>query len=299
MGARATRMKTFVRSTLFFLVIAHWVVIPAPAATPKRHATLARLRAPQTKELHSGQSTTLLPDGNWLLLGGLGSDGKPESTAAIRNGRTGSVVQLQTGLTFARAWHSATVLPNGQVLVFGGVGRDERVVRSAELFDSVKQTFTPLKGLGLQSRAHHTATVLTDGSLLVAGGVGADGSMSVNFEEWSFRSGASRTLPALLLTPRQDHSARLLVDGTVLFWGGANTSVDSLKYGELFDPAGQTSRIEVSQPPVPNDSEAPQLAVSIPADGDGEVPVNSFVAVRFSKALAVSSVNKQTITLTG
>src|SRR5262245_45992282 len=68
-----------------------------------------------------GQSATMLPDGRWLIAGGLGPTG-PVATAALWHPGTGELQLLTPGLGVARAGHTATLLPTGAVLVFGGIG---------------------------------------------------------------------------------------------------------------------------------------------------------------------------------
>src|SRR3954453_1126379 len=69
----------------------------------------------------AGQSATLLPDGNLLLVGGFGLDGRPLAGGVVfdvqRNEPRSHAV-----LSFPRSWHTATVLPDRTVLIFGGVG---------------------------------------------------------------------------------------------------------------------------------------------------------------------------------
>jgi RHS repeat-associated protein len=264
-----------------------------------RHNRFSRLRAPQKQLLNTGQSTTLLPDGNYLLLGGVGNDGKSNTSASIRNVKTGTVTSLATGLSRARAWHSATVLPNGQVLIFGGVGSNGRLVSVAELFDPARQSFSPLTNFALQPRARHTATLLTDGTLFVAGGVGEDESPVIRLDQWDFRNGSVHNISSLLLTPREDHIATLLSDGTVLLSGGANNFEGLLKMGELFDPARETTQLIDLAVPNPKNTDIPQLAASIPAEGEKQVALNSLVAIRFTKQLEVLTINAQTVSLTG
>lgn len=274
--------------------------IPATDFGNMRHrASFRRARSPQRVDQRKGQSATLLPDGNWLLVGGIGADGQPVTDGFIRNGQSGAIVQLGTHLQFARAWHAATVLPNGQVLIHGGTGSQGQIVTAVELFDPVKQTFSMIQGTGLTPRSHHTATVLTNGMVLLAGGVGADGSPIRELEEWSFQSGVAQVVPVLLKHPREDHTAYLLADGTVLLWGGNNSSEGTLKYGEVFDPGTDTTQTETNPPPSATNTDSPMMEISNPESGDDQVSVNVFVAIRFSKPLLVSSINAQTMQLAG
>src|SRR5579872_7099092 len=57
-----------------------------------------------------GQTVTLLPNGNWLVLGGEGKKG-PVGSAILLNPNTGAVTPMNAGLGAPRAWHTATVLP--------------------------------------------------------------------------------------------------------------------------------------------------------------------------------------------
>src|SRR3989441_7507963 len=115
-----------------------------------------------------GQTSTVLPDGRWLLLGGQGPQGSTR-TAAIYDPRTGITTAL-TPLRPARAWHSATVLPDGTVLVFGGAGSNDRALAEPQIFDPGTGTFQSLSIPGITPRAHHSATLLTDGRVELSPG---------------------------------------------------------------------------------------------------------------------------------
>src|ERR1044072_8291790 len=95
----------------------------APPAKPRRPFMPARS---QTGVL-TGQTSTLLPDGRLLIVGGQDSDG-PKATISISDPRTGEVFPMAVALNQARAWHSATMLPNGRVLIVGGTGSDNKTV---------------------------------------------------------------------------------------------------------------------------------------------------------------------------
>jgi RHS repeat-associated protein len=280
---------------VFAILLTVSLGVSATVSIRHRNKSLAALA--QGNPQANGQSATLLPNGNWLLLGGLDSDGNPQAGAWIRNGQTGSVNALNSHLLTARAWHTATVLPNGMILILGGVGTNGKLVGSAELFDWTTGTFAPMPSTGLMARAHHTATVLTDGTLFVAGGIDADGTVTGRLEEWSFQSGLSTTLNTQLLIPREGQTATLLADGTVLLWGGTNPTRGEIGDGEIFDPLSEGIQIQTSLPPSLSNSGESQLAASIPANDATGVSVNAWIAFRFSAPLSVTSVNVNTVSL--
>jgi len=84
----------------------------------------------------AGQSATLLPEGQWLMLGGEGADG-PLASGYIVGGEDTGAVTLAEGLRFPRAWHTATLLAKGMVAVIGGVGKDGKPITTVEEFDTL------------------------------------------------------------------------------------------------------------------------------------------------------------------
>jgi Galactose oxidase, central domain len=110
-------------------------------------------------------TATLLPDGQVLVAGGIGSTGTSTTSAELYDPATG--IWTATGsLVTAHHSHSATLLPNGKVLVAGGVGSN---ASRAELYDPATGMWTATDNLNT-ARANHTATLLPNGKVLVAGG---------------------------------------------------------------------------------------------------------------------------------
>lgn len=245
-----------------------------------------------------GESATVLPDGRWLLLGGEGAEG-PLATASLRDPQSGAVTILPNGLLHPRAWHTATVLPDGSVLVLGGIGANGSIVDVAERFDPPNQRFGNLPPLGLAPRAHHTATVLTDGRVLIAGGTAQTGETLGELGLWDPRTGNAASPAVRLLAARRDHTATLLPDGTVLFWGGRDSHGLVLNFGEVFDPETLTVRMETAADQFGSANLPPRVEASLPPDGAENVPVDTLIALRFSKPLSVVTVSTQTVSLTG
>jgi RHS repeat-associated protein len=241
-----------------------------------------------------GQSSTPLPNGRILLLGGEGKEG-PVGTAAILDLASSTSTQLSSGLLQARAWHSATVLPNGKVFIFGGAGNGGNVLATGEVYDPATQAFSSLSPLGLTARAHHTATLLTDGTVLLAGGLDLYDQTLGTVQVWDTRSTSADNVDALLIASRSDHTATLQADGTVLLWGGKNQSGSALDYGEVYDPTTQGLRIQNFKPAP---SQGPlTVAATLPEDGTETVPLDVVITVRFSAPVLMQSANNTTAIL--
>jgi len=244
----------------------------------------------------TGQSSTLLPDGHLLLLGGNGPSGALD-IAEIKDPKSGAITSLDAKLNHARFGHTATMLPDGSVLIFGGIGKDGAVVVTGELFDPRAGVFKNVSLQGLTSSAYHSATVLTDGRVLFAGGVDSKGETLDRLELWDYRKETAVRSTSLLLEARSGHIAILLADGSVLFWGGINRSELQLNYGEVFDPRSESIRIQVSPSQPASNQEPASLSESMPTDGAKDVPLNAVIALRFSKPLDVETINSSTLVL--
>jgi RHS repeat-associated protein len=245
----------------------------------------------------NGQSATLLPDGTWLLIGGEGPESRFQK---IWDPNSGTETVLSSTLQHARSWHTATLLPDGLILIFGGIAPDGQLVKEAELFDPETQSFQSLD-LSLTPRSRHTATLLTDGSVLVAGGLSAVGKVLNDAELWNFQTGSTIPLSGKFHAARHNHTATVLANGKVLLAGGLDTNGNALDNGELFDPSLKRftplSALQIQQ--IKSERQNPGVAASVPGDGAVDVPVDTFIAVRFSTPQRVETVNADTITLSG
>ncbi len=244
-----------------------------------------------------GQSATLLPDGRWLLLGGEGGTGV-SGTAEIKDDRTGAATQLSTGLQRPRAGHSATLLPDGTVLILGGVDAGGAVLDSAELFHTDTQKFETQGSTGFSPRAYHTATLLTDGRVLIVGGISEKSRLNGEVELWDSTTGKLASLRSKLSKPRQKHTARLLPDGTVLIVGGVGRTGNPVTGREQYEPERQKFG-PVNDWVDFEDGGVPSLAASLPKDAEQGVSSKARIALRFSQPLAVSTINSETVRLTG
>ena len=253
-----------------------------------------------TSQFPSGSTQTLLSDGRWLVLGGF-ADRQTLSTAETWDPVKGIRATLPAKLQHPRAWHTATMLPDGTVFIFGGVGPDGRLISEAELFNPQTDTFETLPSTGLSPRSKHTTTLLTDGLVFIAGGLSDAGGALKDAELWDFESGGSAKVADKLRDARYGHSAALLADGRVLLSGGLDSRGGKLASGELFGPdaARFTSVTDAQVQELRSINLTSQVMDSLPADGVVNVPLNSYIAVRFSTPMRVETVNAGTIVLSG
>lgn len=153
---------------------------------------------------HSGQTATLLQNGQVLVAGG------GTASAELFNPATGTFTATGS-MSISRTGHTATLLLNGQVLIAGGESQ------TAELYDPVAGQFT-LTGSMSENRTGHTATLLANaaapnyGMVLIAG-------PDVSAEVFNATPGTF-SLVGNLLGAATAATANLLNDGTVLIAGG-------------------------------------------------------------------------------
>ena len=135
------------------------------------------LNAPRS--LHT---TTALPNGTWLIAGGVNATNDPQATCEIYD----PVLDVFTPVApmgTPRTGHSATLLASGKVLVTGGIQAMpvtptqlepiHQIVNTTEIYDPVLNTWTPGPNL-TTPRAGHAALVRPDGRVLLAGGISWD-----------------------------------------------------------------------------------------------------------------------------
>jgi hypothetical protein len=111
-------------------------------------------------------TATLLGDGSILIVGGIGSDGKPVADAEVYNPVTQQTRLYALGT--ARSGHTATLLPDGSVLILGGIDASGLPIATTELF-IVDLGFVSEQPL-VAPRTGHLAVPQCDGSILIEGG---------------------------------------------------------------------------------------------------------------------------------
>jgi len=227
------------------LVLSVALLAFAPGAT--RAATLAASGTwtvtGSLHQAHAYETSTLLPNGLVLLVGGANRNGFL-ATAELYNPRTGSWANTAS-MHYARIQFTATLLRDGQVLVTGGASNNGYPAR-AELYNPHTGKWT-LTGAMHTPRDFHTATLLPDGRVLVTGGVagGCDNNgnctgITAGAELYDPRTGRW-TVTGSLHQARARQTATLLPDGQVLVTGGSaggaeTAGSDPLAGAELYHP---------------------------------------------------------------
>jgi uncharacterized repeat protein (TIGR02543 family) len=209
-------------------IAGYTVALVAPASgtniwTPTGSMVIAR----------GNHTSTLLPSGKVLVVGGDGGFSSPSSPAKAELYDSASGLWATTGPQInARSTPTATLLDSGKVLVAGG-----RSLLGPDFTHSTAEIYDPLTGswasTGSMSvpRAGHTATLLPNGKVLVVGGYRSDNEISGNAEIYNPATG-SWTNAGTLAAARAAHTATLLPNGKVLVVGGPN----NLAVAELYDP---------------------------------------------------------------
>lgn len=173
---------------------------------------------------HDGHASTLLANGDVLVVGGRGDRG-PSPKAEIFDGATH--IWRETGaLMTGRYDPRATLLPDGKVLVAGGTG-GLYGLDTAEVYDPATGRWSET-GRMTARRLNHTATLLPGGKVLVAGGhadLEFEGSINVNLNEWDTAELYDPVTGRWTATARMHalhyaHTATLLASGRVLVVGG-------------------------------------------------------------------------------
>ncbi len=268
---------------------------PVSSAERNKPGRPPRLQSPTLSE---GQTSTILPNGSLLLIGGRAGNGSRD-VVLIQDPYTGRTNELPARLHFSRAWHSATMLPDGGILILGGVGRNGQIVNRAEIFNFQTQTFALLPQSGLPAaRAYHTATLLIDGSVLIVGGVFGSRRAPAGAELWNSTTGVITALQSVPNVQRQKHRATILSEGTVLVEGGTDVLGNAQTSSEIFNPETR-SFSWTGNATEPTDSRPPFLTKSLPADGETDVRVDSRIGLLFSKRLRADTINAETIRLNG
>jgi hypothetical protein len=185
----------------------------------------------------SAHTSTLLPDGRVLIVGGVpsGEDSSRQASAELYDPAADRF--LPTGsLITGRYEHAAVALADGRVLVAGG-SNDLGNPLSAEIYDPATGTFAVAASA---SEPHVGPMVrLADGRVLIAGGQPEifDPGATTPIAVPAPRADRTFTEAAEPQRIRTDHTAIRLLDGRVLIVGGHTGGfIDIATPAELYDP---------------------------------------------------------------
>lgn len=225
-------------STIFFTFVS---ASSAVSQTWTSTGSMSRARFAHT--------TTRLPDGRVLAVGGTDCSTGPLASAELYDSVSGTWTPAASMKT-ARDGHTATLLPNGKVLVAGGVNNFSTLagLASAELYDPTTNAWSDTGAMAV-GRYVHTATLLASGKVLVAGG--ESGFPQVFLASAELYDPATGTWSSVgsLIQARDYHTATLLKNGKVLVAGG-HVIGTVFASAELYDPGTQTwsSAADLNEP---------------------------------------------------
>src|SRR5581483_9647717 len=165
-------------------------------------------------------TSTLLPDGKVLVVGGTGGAGLPQpvDSAEIYDPVSNTWSPAAT-LPGARSGHTATLLSNGKVLVAGGwMDSSGAPASNGFIYDQVADAWVAT-GSFVDARSGHTATLLSDGRVLICGGINQSNAIVASSALYDPSTNTWATAGTLVI-PRAYHTATLLPGGKLLLAGG-------------------------------------------------------------------------------
>ena len=195
---------------------------------------------PKLTYARAGHTTTLLPDGRIVAIGGY------NGTATVATGEymdplgSSPTWSLTSGtLSVSRANHTATLMPNGNLLIAGGYTQDvsSGPVTNADIFYPKSNSIVQASSMTM-ARQNHTAIMLpagpSAGNIMVMGGF-STGTYTASCE--IYVSTANKWMNALhpMNTKRAHHTATILQNAKILVVGGINENGE-LNSVELFNP---------------------------------------------------------------
>ncbi len=192
-------------------------------------------------------ATTLLPDGNILITGGVtGVGNTPTNSAQMYNMVTNTVDNWAGTLAQARSSHTATLMSDGRILIAGGFNAGTPLT-SIEVCNPIARTCTNA-GMPVLSpaRGGHTATLLSkgnnNGKVLLCGGQTSVANPETITETCDLFDPVNNTVAdaVSMVSARMGHSALLLRSGNVFVTGGrrrnaANTAWIYEPMNEMYD----------------------------------------------------------------
>jgi RHS repeat-associated protein len=178
----------------------------------------------------------LLPDGNVLITGGVGSDGQTVAAAEIYNTETSSSETVRDSKITPRVYHTATLLTTGEVLIVGGLSAKGDPIKKAEIWDFKTNRSRKLKSSLRVARYNHSATLMANGNVLIEGGTVTSGAAATADEE--FNSASQRFTPIQNQASENPDESTPRLAASLPEDGANNVAVDgliALRFSSLLD----------------------------------------------------------------
>jgi len=192
-------------------------------------------------------TTTLLPDGNFLVVGGVSGSGNSHAASAELYNTALASYQDIAAAGVARSSHTATVLGDGRVLIAGGFDDSGTPLNTAYIYSNLTNSFQ-LVGSNMQHpRGGHTANLINRGnnagSVLICGGQTAAGYATGITETCEIFNAKATVAPyfktaASMAVSRINHAATALNSGNIFISGGLTWSGGTIVYlpdNEIYD----------------------------------------------------------------
>ena len=244
-------------------------------------ALLTPASMPAQAQSGSGASLTMLSDGRWLRLGGMGPSGVLSTAVLVQEDGRESTLPWQ--LQEPRRGHTATVLPDGRILVIGGVGRDGSLTSTTEVLDAERGVLSVERAAEWLRRAYHSTTLTSDGSLVIVGGYARPDALADSVT-WDPSAGTHREWNVPEARRRAQHSAALDAPAGVFVEGGVGQDGRSWRTGQRYGPSGV-----LTDPSVAVNSKSAAVAGTLPEDGARGISVETRIAVLFGNRVDPSS----------
>jgi hypothetical protein len=137
---------------------------------------------PSLLRARAKHSATVMPHGDVLVSGGVGSDLKAMKQVELWNA-TQRRWEPRSPMRTPRYGHETTLLADGRLLVSGGIDDNEVALNSTELYDPTTDAWTDGPPLPTHLQGH-TSLLLPDGRVLLAGGLVTPPSLGPWLHSW-------------------------------------------------------------------------------------------------------------------
>ena len=194
-------------------------------------------------------TTTLLPDGNILITGGISNTATVTNSVEMYDMASNTYISWSSGLGVGmeRSTHTATLMSDGRVLIAGGFGTTGQPLKTLVICDPKSSSCGQAGVSMITARGGHTATLLSKGpragQVLLCGGhtTGTPENSTTATCETYDPATNTRSDANAMVSPREEQAAVLMRSGKVFITGGRRQLADSTwsyePMNELYDPS--------------------------------------------------------------